>query len=88
LQIVTDMAISEPNPDFTNYCATLCGVRFFGYGIDSIMAVCNRVFFDKSNDNLCPFNEALASTAAIDALNKSMSDDCGAWVEVRANRRG
>lgn len=88
LQIVTDMAISEPNPDFTNYCATSAGVRFFGYGIDSIMAVCNRVFFDKSNDNLCSFDEALASTAAIDALNKSMSDDCGAWVEVRASRRG
>lgn len=87
LQIVTDRAMSEPNPDFTNYYKTSTGIRFFGYGIDSITAVCNRVFCNISNDHLCSFSEALASTAAIDALNKSMSDDYGVWVDVRGSQR-
>ena len=91
IMIVTDKSgVVEPNPYFSAAYRVNGDVSYRGYGIESICRFLDDVIqieenTTKINDlegNRPTFKEAIASTAVIEAINKSLTKK-GKWITVR-----
>ena len=85
LRILTDSKYTEEiNPDFTRLYSLNESFVFEGYGIDSIKNFLNNILhsdFNTIDKRACNIEEALCSTAVIEAASKSINKN-SKWIEI------
>ena len=85
LRILTDSKYTEEiNPDFTRLYPQNESFIFEGYGIDSIKNFLNNILhrdFNTIDKRACNIEEAICSTAVIEAASKSIIQN-SKWIEI------
>ena len=85
LRILTDTNYTEEiNPDFTRIFSQKESFIFEGYGIDSIKNYLHNILnqdFQNLDCRACNIEDALSSTAVIDAASKSIINN-SEWIEI------
>tara|TARA_B100000575_G_C22978736_1_gene564813 strand:- start:274 stop:939 length:666 start_codon:yes stop_codon:yes gene_type:complete len=85
LRILTDTKYTEEiNPDFTRIYSQRESFIFEGYGIDSIKNYLHNILnqdFQNLDCRACNIEDALSSTAVIDAASKSIINN-SEWIEI------